>query len=230
MSELRKITLFVIIGVVALSINAQTLYKSHVHIGVRGGATMSSMSFSPSVEQSMVNGVTGGFTFRYAEERHVGLVAEFNIAQRGWKESFDEGEPFEYSRKLTYLQIPVMTHIFFGSQRFKGFINLGPEVSYLIGNSVNANFDYNNVETVTDFPTTNRMTEQLSMDVKNKFDYGITAGLGMEYKLNRKHSISLEGRYYFGLGNIFPSSKKDVFDASRHSSIMITLGYHYRIK
>lgn len=230
MGGLKKIILFAVTGVVAMATNAQTLYKSHVHIGVKGGATMSSMSFSPSVEQSMVNGVIGGFSFRYAEERHVGLIAELNITQRGWCEAFEEGEPFEYSRKLTYLQIPLMTHIFFGGQRFKGFINLGPEVSYLIGNSVKANFDYTNVASVLNFPTENRMTEQLSMEVKNKFDYGITAGLGMEYKLSRKHSISLEGRYYFGLGNIFPSSKKDVFDASRHSSIMITLGYHYRIK
>lgn len=222
--------MFAVIEVGAMATSAQTLYKSHVHIGVKGGATMSSMSFSPSVEQSMTNGVIGGFTFRYAEERHVGLVAELNITQRGWSEAFDEEETFEYKRKLTYLQLPVMTHIFFGSQRFKGFVNLGPEVSYLIGNSVNANFDYTNVALVPNFPIVNRMTEQLSMEVKNKFDYGITAGVGMEYKLNRKHSISLEGRYYFGLGNIFPSSKKDVFDASRHSSIMITLGYHYRIK
>lgn len=227
---MKRWLIVLMIGVTAMMGNAQKLYKSHVHIGVKGGATMSSMSFSPSVEQSMINGVTGGFTFRYAEERHVGLIAEINIAQRGWKEKFDEGEQFEYSRKLTYLQIPLLTHIFFGSQRFKGFINLGPEVSYLLDSSISSDFDYNNIQSVPNFPLENRMTEQLNMDIANKFDYGIIAGAGMEFKLNRKHSISLEGRYYFGLGNIFSSSKKDVFDASRHSSIMVTLGYHYRIK
>ncbi|MBQ2839667.1 MAG: PorT family protein [Muribaculaceae bacterium] len=210
--------------------NAQKLYKSHIHVGVKGGATLSSMSFSPGVEQSMTQGFTGGLVFRYAEERHVGLLAELNIVQRGWEESFEDGEPFEYKRTLTYIQLPLMTHIFFGSQRFKGFINLGPEISYMIGNSIKSNFDYNNVSSIPDFPLQYRMTEQMGMDIENKFDYGITAGLGMEFKFNRKHSIALEGRYYFGLGNIFPSSKKDVFDASRHSSIMVTLGYYYRIK
>lgn len=227
---MKKIILLLIIGALPMVCNAQKLYKSHVHIGAKGGAALSSMSFSPSVEQSMTNGFIGGLAFRYAEERHVGLVAELNIAQRGWKESFEVGEPFEYNRTLTYIQIPLMTHIFFGGQRFKGFINLGPEVSYLIGNSINANFDYGDVPNVPGFPVTNRMTEQLSMAVKNKFDYGITGGIGMECKLNHRHSITLEGRYYFGLGNIFPASKKDVFDASRHSSIMVTLGYYYRIK
>ena len=224
---MRKALFIMIFGALALAVNAQTLYKSHIHVGGKAGATLSSMSFSPSVEQAMTPGFTMGVSFRYAEERHVGLLAEFNIAQRGWKESFEDGEPFEYTRTLTYLQIPLMTHIFFGSQRFKGFINLGPEVSYMIGNSISSNFDYANIANV---PSQYRMTEQMSMDIKNKFDYGITAGLGMEYKLNRKHSITLEGRYYFGLGNIFASSKKDVFDASRHSSIMVTLGYHFRIK
>lgn len=227
---MKKYLLILIFGALAVMVNAQTLYESHVHIGGRAGATLSSIAFSPNVEQSMVPGFTAGVSFRYAEERHVGLIAEFNVTQRGWKESFDDGEPFKYSRTLTYLEIPLMTHIFFGSQRFKGFVNLGPEVSYMIGSSVNSNFDYKNVSAVPNFPLKNRMTEQLAMDVKNRFDYGITGGIGVEYKLNRKHSVTLEGRYYFGLGNIYPSSKKDVFASSRHSSIMVTLGYQFRIK
>ena len=227
---MKKYLLILIFGALAVMVNAQTLYESHVHIGGRAGATLSSIAFSPNVEQSMVPGFTAGVSFRYAEERHVGLIAEFNVTQRGWKESFDDGEPFKYSRTLTYLEIPLMTHIFFGSQRFKGFVNLGPEVSYMIGSSVNSNFDYKNVSAVPNFPLKNRMTEQLAMDVKNRFDYGITGGIGMEYKINRKHSVTLEGRYYFGLGNIYPSSKKDVFASSRHSSIMASLGYYFRMK
>ncbi len=224
--------LFVILFIcgLVLTANAQKLYKSHVHVGAKAGATFSSISFSPEVEQSMNNGLTGGIAFKYAEERHVGLLAELNVVQRGWKESFESEEPFEYSRSLTYIQLPLMTHIFFGSQRFKCFINLGPEISYMVGSSITSNFDYNNVTSINGFPLQYRMTEQMAMDIKNKFDYGITVGLGLEFKMNRKHSIALEGRYYFGLGNIFSATKKDVFDASRHSSIMVTLGYYYRLK
>ncbi len=210
--------------------NAQTLYKSHIHVGAKAGATLSSIAFTPEVEQSMTSGFVGGVSFRYAEERHVGLLAELNIAQRGWQESFDDGLPFEYKRSLTYIQLPLMTHIFFGWKRFNININLGPEISYMIGSSIKSNFDYSNVTSVQDFPLQYRMTEQLTMPIKNKFDYGITGGVGCEFKLNRKNSLALEGRYYFGLGNIYPATKKDVFDASRHSSILITLGYYYRIK
>ncbi|OKY87047.1 MAG: hypothetical protein BHV69_00910 [Bacteroidales bacterium 52_46] len=208
---------------------AQTHYIPHVWVGGHAGMTMSEMSFSPSVRQSMVQGMTAGLSFRYAEERHVGLIAEFNISQRGWKEDF-EGAPFSYSRHLTYMEIPVLTHIFFGSPKFKGFFNLGPVVSYMIGDNIKSDFDYAHPDQVPGFPLTNRSTEQMAMEIKNKFDYGITAGAGCEFVVKRRHAFTLEARYYFGLGNIYPSSKKDTFSASRGTSIMVTLGYMFRLK
>lgn len=190
---------------------------------------MSEMSFSPSVKQSMVQGVTAGLTFRYAEERHVGIIAELNVSQRGWEENFEDS-PFNYTRRLTYIEVPVMTHIFFGSRTVKGFINLGPVVGYMVGDKITADFDYTNPGAVAGFPLSNRSTEQMAMEVKNKFDYGITAGGGCEFRIKRLHAISLEARYYFGLGNIFSSKKKDTFSASRGTSILITLGYSFRLK
>lgn len=208
---------------------AQTHYIPHVWVGGHAGMTMSEMSFSPSVRQSMVQGMTAGLSFRYAEERHVGLIAEFNISQRGWKEDF-EGAPFSYSRRLTYMEIPVLTHIFFGSPKFKGFFNLGPVVGYMIGDNIKSDFDYAHPDQVPGFPLSNRSTEQMAMEIKNKFDYGITAGAGCEFVVKRRHAFTLEARYYFGLGNIYPSSKKDTFSASRGTSIMVTLGYMFRLK
>lgn len=208
---------------------AQTHYIPHVWVGGHAGMTMSEMSFSPSVRQSMVQGMTAGLSFRYAEERHVGLIAELNISQRGWKEDF-EGAPFSYSRRLTYMELPVLTHIFFGSPKFKGFFNLGPVVGYMIGDNINSDFNYAHPDQVPGFPLTNRSTEQMAMEIKNKFDYGITAGAGCEFVVKRRHAFTLEARYYFGLGNIYPSSKKDTFSASRGTSIMVTLGYMFRLK
>lgn len=208
--------------------NAQTHYVPHVWVGAHAGATLSEVSFSPSVRQSFGQGLTGGVAFRFAEERHVGLLAELNFAQRGWKENFEE-HPFEYQRKTSYISLPVMTHIFFGPKRAKCFINLGPEVGYMLSESTTANFDFNNVGAVEGFPA-NRMTEQLYTPVKNKFDYGITAGIGGEFLISRRHSVFIEARYYFGLGNIYPSSKKDTFSASRNTTIQVTAGYYFRVK
>ena len=68
------------------------------------------------------------------------------------------------------------------------------------------------------------------MDISSRFDYGITAGVGCEYYLSPRRSITLEARYYFGLGNIFPSSKADTFSASRSTSIEISVGYNFRLQ
>lgn len=230
MKNYIRTTLLMLAMLAGISIaKAQTHYVPHVWVGGHAGMTLSEMSFSPSVRQSMLSGFTMGLGFKYAEERHVGLLAELNISQRGWKEDFEDA-PFSYSRRFTYLELPVMTHIFFGGSKFKGFVNLGPVVSYMIGDGITADFDYEHPEQVAGFPLTNRSTEQMSMDVKNKFDYGITAGAGCEFTILHRHAISLEARYYFGLGNIYPSSKKDTFSASRGTSILVTLGYMFRIK
>lgn len=214
-----------------LGLRAQTHYVPHIMVGARAGMTMSNVTFSPGVEQKLAMGYTFGASFTYAEERHVGLRVELGIAQRGWKEDFEDlGDQFSYERKLTYINLPVMTHIFFGSRKVKCLFNLGPEFGYCIAESINANFDYMHPTQVPGFPTRNRSYEQLYMDVKNRFDYGITGGVGVEYVINKKNSIQLEARYYFGLGNIYPSSKKDVFSASRNQTISVALAYQFRLK
>ena len=220
----------ILLAIIAISFtsSAQSHYSSRFYIGAKAGTTMSKMDFAPTVKQSMVNGFMGGISFRYSEEKHFGVIAELNIEQRGWKENF-EGAPLNYQRKLTYLQLPLMTHIFFGNKSFKGFFNLGPEFGYMIGENISADFDYTRPLEHPEFPD-NRMTEQMSMEISNKFDYGIALGVGMEFIAKRRHSFMLEGRFYYGLGNIYPDSKSDTFSASRGISIQISLGYMFRIK
>lgn len=205
---------------------AQTHYESNIAIGAKAGTTLAMMTLTPSVPQSMLLGTTMGVTFRYIEEKHFGFIVELNMMQRGWKETFDE-TPYTYQRRLTYLHLPFLTHIYFGSHKFRGFFNAGPEVCWLIGDSHSQNFDINNLP---DFNDPYRETEQFDMEVHTKFDYGISAGLGMEFILKNKHSFTLEGRYYFGIGNLFGSSKLDHFAASRGMAISVTLGYMFRLK
>ena len=225
---MKKSILFIITLLLANTVSAQRYYTPKIHVGGKAGTTFSQMSFSPDVKQSMLMGYMAGVSVKYTEENYFGLIAEFNIEQRGWQEDFEEA-PFSYKRHLTYFQIPLLTHIYFGNDNIKGFVNLGPEIGFLIGDKITADFDYKNPLSVPNFPA-NRMTEQLYTDVKNKFDYGISGGIGLEYIIKKRHSIILEGRYYFGLGSIYPDKKKDTFSASRGTSILISLGYMYRFK
>lgn len=207
---------------------AQTHYASNVSFGVKGGVDFSQVMFTPSVKQSFAMGMNGGVTFRYIEENHFGFIVEVNYEQRGWKEDFEE-YPFEYSRTLDYVQIPFLAHIYFGG-RGRFFINAGPEVGFKIGENTKANFDYNNLSSVPNFPSGLRTTYQYQLAAENKVDYGISAGLGGEFNLNKKNSIYIEGRFYYGLGNVLKSGRKEVFRGSNSMSVMISAGYWFRIK
>lgn len=226
---MRSLLLALALAATLFTASAQTHYEGNIAVGAKGGVTLSRLKFSPSVPQTMLPGFMAGVTFRYIEEKHFGVIAELNLEQRGWKEKFD-GLNYTYQRRLTYLQLPMLTHIFFGNNKVRGFFNAGPEIGLLIGTGTKANFDYANVELIEGFPTENRETDQYKLDVKNKFDYGISAGLGLELIGRNKHSFTLEGRFYYGLRDVFSNHSTDPFSSSSSMSIMVTLGYYYRIK
>lgn len=205
---------------------AQTHYTANISIGVKGGADLSRVSFTPSVKQSFALGMNGGVTFRYIEENHFGLIGEVNFEQRGWKENFEE-YPYKYTRTLNYVQIPFLAHIYFG-RRGKFFFNAGPEIGFMIGESTSANFDYKNVSQIPNFPL--RTTYQYQLAAENKIDYGISAGLGGEFNLNRRNSIYIEGRFYYGLGNVLRSGRTENFRGSNSMSVMASIGYWFRVK
>lgn len=228
MMAFRKLGLSLFICISAIVCNAQTHYSSNVSVGLKGGVDLSRVSFTPSVKQGFLLGGNAGITFRYIEENHFGLIAEVNFEQRGWRENFEE-YPYEYSRTLNYVQIPFLAHIYFG-RRGKFFFNAGPEIGFMIGESTKANFDYKNLSTVSGFPTSLRTTYQYQLAADNKVDYGISAGLGGEFSLNKRNSVYIEGRFYYGLGNVLISGRTQDFRGSNSMSVMVSVGYWFRVK
>lgn len=212
----------------AISANAQTHFASRVDIGVRGGVTLSEVMFKPSITQKFGLAQTYGVTFRYSEENHFGLIAEVNFVQRGWAEKFED-LPYKYQRTLNYVEVPVMSHIYFG-KRGRFFFNAGPEVAYYLGDKISSNFDYENPGDLPGFNDKNRRTEQLTLQVSQKLDFGIVAGLGGEFSINKKNSLAVEARLYYGIGNVMPSGRQDTFSVSNQLSIAVTAGYWFRIK
>ncbi len=225
---MRRIA-FILTAIAALLATAQTHYEGQISVGGKGGVSLSRVNFNPGVEQIMLPGMTAGVMFRYIEEKHFGLIAELNMTQRGWKENLEESD-YKYSHRFTYLELPIMTHIFFGNQRIKGFFNLGPEINVMLGNGIKSNFAYQDAADMKYFINDTRHIEQMTMDIKNRFDYGICGGAGMEINLNAKHSLLLEGRFYYGLTDVFPNHKTDIFSSSNSMTVTVTLGYFYRLK
>ncbi len=218
-------------------------HRSDFSIGVNGGYVLSSVNFTPKVPQGQHGGMTGGVSFRYVCEKYFKTIcsvyAEVNYAQVGWKENIltknDEPvliagtqEALAYNRTINYVQIPIFAHLAWGREE-KGlnfFVNAGPQFGLYLSESTKTNFD---LSTQTENDRVSSVVAQDTMAVKNKFDYGIAAGLGAEYSIPKVGHILAEVRYYYGLGNIFASTKRDVFGTSNFGQIVIKLSYLFDI-
>ena len=223
MRALRYILLFIAILCWHTGWAQRSDYQPEFTVGVKGGTTLSRVSFTPTVTQSQLLGYTGGVSIRYIEEKYFGLIAEVNFTQCGWNETFDT-DPYTYSHTLNYVTVPFLTHFFFGNRIVRGFINAGPQIGFLLSDSYKSSFDIYNLP---EFSQKSKVKEIYTMDIAHKIDYGIMAGAGIEFRIAKSHGIVLEGRYYYGLGDIFNNRKKDVFSASHNQIITISLGYLY---
>lgn len=237
-------TLFVLILFVLPSKAQIGEYRSEFAIGCGGGMVLSKVGFIPEVPQNMRKGVMGGISFRYTCEKYFSsicaIAAEANIAQLGWKESIltrDKapvinsvtGLPEEYERAITYLQVPVFARLGWGRERkgFQFFFQAGPQIGFCLGEKTTSNFEIGARNTAQ---RTSQIFEQDTMSVERNFDYGIAAGLGLEFSHPKVGHFLLEGRYYYGLGDIFRNSKRDFFGRSNYTCIVVKLTYLFDFK
>ena len=63
--------------------------------------------------------------------------------------------------------------------------------------------------------------------IQKHFDYGLKGTMGLEFR-TKAGSFVLDGRYYFGLSDIFNNAKKDWFQASNNRVIGVNLTYFFR--
>lgn len=222
-------TLLVVVTVWSAAMAQGSHYEGNIFVGAKGGVTVSRTLFNPSVPQSMKVGGLAGLMVRYIEENHFGIIAELDFEQRGWKESFGETD-FRYARTLNYLQIPVLAHIYFGSSRTHFFVNAGPEIGFMLGDSHSANFDPENIHTIPGFPLQGRQVAELTLVAEPKVDFGISGGLGAEIFTNGKGSLVIEGRFYYGLGNTVRCGRTQTFSSANSMSIMASIGYWFRLR
>lgn len=218
-------------------------HRNDFSIGVNGGYTLSNVGFTPKVTQSLLGGTTAGLSWRYVCEKYFSTICsiygEVNYTQMGWKERIlttdnqpvinaVSGLPEQYSRTLNYLQVPVFAHLAWGKEHsgMQFFFQLGPQFGYLLSEKTITNFNFKDRNTAD---RSNVVCAQDTMAVENKFDYGIAAGAGVELSVRRVGHFLLEGRYYYGLGNIYGDSKRDYFSKSNNSSIVVKLTYLFDV-
>ena len=179
-----------------------------------------------------------GATFRITSEKYFKLLCalqvEFNFTQLGWKEQIQNsrGEPIadRYRRDMSYIEMPFLARLSLGREQrgLMGYLIAGPQIGFLIGERSHKSATWTlDAEGRPDRP--NGLFAQYDMSADHKFDYGITAGLGLELNSKAGHFM-LEGRYYYGLSDIWKNDKRHVFSRSNNGTLAIKLTYLFDLK
>ncbi len=99
--------------------------------------------------------------------KHIGIQAEINYSQNGWDEDF-ENTDYKYTRTINSVEFPFLTHFYFGGERVRFFINLGPKIGYVLSESTSENIQE------TDYWDSEGY-EQHTIPVENKFAWDCVA-------------------------------------------------------
>lgn len=216
-----------------LGLRAQVGEPRHnICIGLSAGMNMNRIGFDPTIKQQMHNGPTMGIVARFTSERYFkaycALQLELNYALLGWRENIlnanSEPLPDTYQRNQHYIQLPILARLAWGKETkgLMGFVLAGPQLGYCFKESTSQSNFTLNTDGNPDRP--NGMYAQYGMPIQHKFDYGITAGAGIELSTKAGHFL-LEGRYYYGLSDIYRNSKKDTFSRSNNGTIIAKVTY-----
>jgi hypothetical protein len=189
---------------------------------------VSSVTFVPKVQENQLMGTHAGLTVRWLTESYAGLVFEVNYSQEGWNEHFDD-PAYSYTRRLNYIDIPLLSQLYFGNKHIRFFLNVGPKIGFFIGeNVIRQGGDASSppIDLITGKP---HVSAQWDMPVENRFAWGICGGPGLEVRTPIGY-FQLEGRYYYSLGDIFGSRKADDFSKSSGQVIFGKLTYLIPLK
>jgi hypothetical protein len=218
---MKKILIILVITGCFVSATAQQSdYKYELFIGAKGGVTLSQVRFYPNVQTNFLQGNTGGLIFRMFSEPHIGFQVELNYIQKGWQEKPFTGDfaATTYFHRLNYVNMPVLTHVNIGKKAIRFILNLGPEVSYLISE----NQGFRPPDGITSSLDGYKAYYGNKIDAPIDILFG--GGIGMECHFKGGSAISIEGRAFYSLPNLY-DTKKYIYQASQSNGVQVTMAY-----
>jgi len=179
----KKFALFSIITMCSFfKINAQI--ATAPSMGLKGGVNFSNMYVKDVDDENMLVGFNLGLYANMPLSNNVALQPEFNFTTKGseitYNNIFDSGV-----RKFTlsYLEVPVLVKANI-TNNFN--LHFGPYFAFLVNSKIK-NVSADGSSTFTD----------LDEDDFNRFDFGLSGGLGFDFK-----DIGIGLRYNYGLTTV----------------------------
>lgn len=200
------------------------------YIGVRGGYGVGHARFYPYQEEKMVWGMySAGIAWKYySSEKYLGgVAAEVEYVRKAHEYRIvTDGQITDttYRRTINTVQIPLIwqPHINVMNNRARVFLNLGIAAQY--------NFPVSQVDSLLRGEVYYREKYESVLVRDNPFGYGLIGGLGINIAMER-WEFTVEGRYYFGYGDILRHTDRYPGNPRRSpmDNIMLSTGFFYRL-
>ncbi|GAB4132785.1 MAG: porin family protein [Raineya sp.] len=151
-------------------------------------------------------GFAGGAFANYSITNEFGLTGQLLYSQQGANIEFGNVED---KIRLDYLQVPVLGAYYFGKDKFRPKVLLGPQFGFLLSAK---DKDGN------DFDSNGQIFETS--------DISIVAGAGFNYNLAPKIWLNADVRYNFGTSNISKISGEEL--RNQHFAVMVGVSIGFR--
>ncbi len=200
-------------------------FKRNVFLGVKATALSSEYSFVPSVPQKLYLGFGAGVMARVDVERGASLQLELNYLRTGWQEKFEDKPDLAYHRSINTINMPFLTHLYLSSKSIRFFVNLGPILGYVLSEDkvVKDPLLAKGKSSFTDFAQYRHHKA-----IERKLFWGLCGGPGISFCVGKAHRLELEGRYTYGLGDVFSNKREDPYGQSAERRLSLSISYNYR--
>jgi outer membrane protein with beta-barrel domain len=139
------------------------------------------------------------------------IQPELLFVQKGYK--FEEDE-LSIKGKYSYLEVPVLAKLSFGTGDIQGFVTAGPTLGYWMSGKDVVEFDGDSDESDVDFGDDED-------GIENRAELGANIGVGLAYKLGAG-ALNFDVRYGAGFSSTYDSED----DAKlRNSGVSISVAY-----
>lgn len=214
----RIVVVLLLVWTFCSALEAQrSTYPRSLWVGVRGGISFSRYMFVPSVTQSMYQGKSVGLSTRWDLEKGASLQVELNYVETGWKERFDDVS-LASQRRLRYVEMPLLTHLYLGTETLRFFVNIGPFVGYRLSDE--------HIATGSTFTDTQLLRQ--TMPIKHSLAWGLTGGPGISLLLGKRHRLEVDARISYNFQDVWGNSLTDAYSQSTELRMAGSIAYHYR--
>lgn len=227
-----------VIFLAAITLLTAVQVSAQWSVGVQGGATCNTLNtdngYAYDRHYTSKWGATFGIPVRYDFNSWFGLQSEVSVTYKnyGIERSWAYASNY-YDFTNTYLDIPVMARFKFGSEKIYGYALAGAYVGAWLNSHIKGAqmryFDQSeeNEEHFGGY----KFDETYEFDSRrdNRFDAGITAGLGVQYAINSRFGVFGEVRYSYGLTDTQKDYMRNKFPRY-NNTLALQIGVTYTFK